>query len=376
VKILHVTPHLPPDQAANALLPAHLGRWSRDAGDEVSYLAHPPRAGEPAATAGAVAWIPPARSAGLARWLRLDSLAAARRIARVAGPLIDRADLVHLHSNGLLTEVVSWLAARRGRPCVLTLYGTEIWHYRRKRPVDLFTRMYERASHVTFYSRGLHDHALAAGLARPHLSVVYPPVVSRFQPADTAEREALRRRLGLTRANVLVNVKRLHPLAGQSDLVDAMPEVIRAHPDTELVICGTGPLRETLEAQARARGVDRHITFAGLVANDLVADYNRAADVFVLPSHLEALPTVAVEALACGTPVVSADHPGGVELHALFGDDVTVAPRENSPALAGALVRAIASKRRVSGASLDILTREFGPDAVRARYEAIYRSLV
>ena len=52
--------------------------------------------------------------------------------------------------------------------------------------------------------------------------------------------------------------------------------------------------------------------------------YAAVADVFVLPSLLEALPTVAVEALACGTPVVSADHPGGVELHELFGDDVQV----------------------------------------------------
>jgi glycosyltransferase involved in cell wall biosynthesis len=374
--ILHVTSHLPPDQAANALLPAHLGRWNRERGDEVSYLAQPPRAGEPAPAAGPVAWIPPARSTGLARRLRLDSLAASRRIARIAAPLLDRADLVHLHSNGLLTEVVSWLAARRGKPTVLTLYGTEIWHYRRKPLIDLFTRMYERAAHVTFYSRGLHDHALGLGLARPNLSVVYPPVVARFQPAEASARDALRRTLGLTRTNVLVNVKRLHPLAGQADLIDAMPDVIRAHPDTELVICGTGPLRETLEAQARARGVASHVTFAGLVANDLVADYNRAADVFVLPSRLEALPTVAVEALACGTPVVSADHPGGVELHGLFGEDVAVVPRENSPALAQALIRALEAKRRVSAGTLATLVREFGPEAVRARYDAIYQSLL
>jgi hypothetical protein len=44
VRICHVTPHLPPDQAANALLPYHLGCWARDAGDEVSFIAHPPRA--------------------------------------------------------------------------------------------------------------------------------------------------------------------------------------------------------------------------------------------------------------------------------------------------------------------------------------------
>ena len=45
MRILHVTPHLPPDQAANALLPWQLGNWARGRGDDVEYVAHPPRAG-------------------------------------------------------------------------------------------------------------------------------------------------------------------------------------------------------------------------------------------------------------------------------------------------------------------------------------------
>ncbi len=44
MRVLHVTPHLPPDQAANALLPWQLGTWAAQAGDEVEYVAHPPRA--------------------------------------------------------------------------------------------------------------------------------------------------------------------------------------------------------------------------------------------------------------------------------------------------------------------------------------------
>lgn len=306
--------------------------------------------------------------------LRIESLAAARRIARAAAPLLERAGLVHLHGNGLLTEVVSWLAARRGLPTVLTLYGTEVWHYRRRRPVDLFTRMYVRADRVTFYSAGLHDRALAIGLGRPGLSVTYPPVVERFAPASDEERRALRRSLNLTRRLVLVNVKRLHPLAGQRYLIDAFAALLREHPDAELVICGTGPLRAELEGRASALGIAGHVRFAGLVDNERVADYNRAADLFVLPSLLEALPTVAVEALACGTPVVSADHPGGVELHTLFGEDVTVVPREQDAPLAEALSRFLAAPRRTLPATEATLAREFRPHAVRDRYLAVYRA--
>nr|AHZ45625.1 glycosyl transferase group 1 [uncultured bacterium] len=374
--ILHVTPHLPPDQAANALLPAHLGAWGADAGIEVAYLAHPPRAGSPAPVAGPVTWSTPSHGGGLLKALRFRSIAASRRIAQEADPLLARAALVHLHSNGLLTEVMARLARRRGIPTVLTLYGTEIWHYRPKRIVDLFTAMYRSASAVTFYSRGLYDRAIELGLTRPNLVVAYPPVVERFAPVDPSVRADLRRRLGLSRRHVLVNVKRLHPLAGQVHLLDAMPAVLQAHPDTELVICGTGALRGELEARAAALRIAGHVRFAGLVDNEVVADYNRAADVFVLPSLLEALPTVAVEALACGTPVVSADHPGGVELHGLFGDDVAVVPREDGGRLAAALVERLAAPRRTLPATAGILDRHFRPAAVRGQYFALYDRLV
>lgn len=382
MRICHVTPHLPPDQAANALLPYHLGRWSRDAGDDPCFISHPPRqsdGGSPAVELpGPVTVVPPhQRAGGLAGALRIGSAAAAWRIAKVAGPLVERADLVHVHSNGLLAEYCARLAVRAGKPVVLTLYGTEIWHYRRKRfGVDLFTSAYRAASAVTFYSRGLLDFAAGLGLDRPNLHVVYPPIATEFQAADLAARDAARAQLGIVARHLLLNVKRLHPLAGQEHLIEAMPAILAAHPDTLLVVCGTGALAGELQATARRLGVERHVRLAGLVDNATVAVYNRAADLFVLPSLLEACPTVALEALACGTRVVSSDNPGGVELHGLFGDDVAVVPREDPESLASAIVRALGEPARTRPETAVALEREFRPKAVAARFFAIYDSVM
>jgi glycosyltransferase involved in cell wall biosynthesis len=281
---------------------------------------------------------------------------------------------VHVHSNGLLAELAVLLARRRRKPVVLTLYGTEIWHYAPKRlGPDLFTRAYHRASVVTFYSERLFARARELGLTRRGMETVYPPVGPQFSWHDERAQAEARESLGIASRHVLVNVKRLHPLAGQRFLIEAMNEVIRTHPDTRLVICGTGALLDDLKAVARSAGVERHVTFAGLVDNALVARYCAAADLFVLPSILEALPTVAVEALASGTPVVSADNPGGLELNDLFGPDVALVPREQPLPLARAIVEFLLEKRRTSQATRETIEREFRKAGVAARYRAIYQ---
>lgn len=388
MRICHVTSHLPPDQGANALLPVHLGQWARQAGDAPSYIAHPPRAlGN--ATAGGLAeverslpgpatWIE-ARARG--RWVpvasQVSTLFELARMRRDTRDALAGADVVHVHSNGLLPEAVALLASRMRKPVVLTLYGTEIWHYAPRRfGLDLFTRAYTSASHVTFYSEGLMDRAIELGLSRDHLTVVYPPVADYFQRLNESARQAARKELGLRERHVLLNVKRLHHLAGQRHLIEAMPSILRAHPDARLVICGTGPLREALQAHAASLGVDAHVTFTGLVDNRTVARYQEAADLFVLPSALEACPTVAVEALACGTPVVSTDNPGGIELGRLFGDDVRVVPRENAAALAAATIAFLSDKRRTAPHSDETVREHFGPRNVAARFREVYHAAV
>jgi glycosyltransferase involved in cell wall biosynthesis len=376
MRILHVTPHLPPDQAANALLPWQLGVWAREAGDDVEYVAHPSSAGRPTQLPGPVSWVPRRSSGFIGRTLRVGAVWAAYRIWRSLRGRIAAADIVHVHSNGLLAELAVLLARRRNKPVVLTLYGTEIWHYQRKRAIDLFTRAYHAASFVTFYSERLMHRAHELGLSRRGARVVYPPVGAQFSRHDERAQGEAREALGIFNRHLLVNVKRLHPLAGQRYLIEAMNEIIRRHPDTRLVICGTGPLLKDLQGVARSAGVERHVEFKGLVDNAVVARYCAAADLFVLPSLLEALPTVAVEALACGTPVVSSDNPGGLELRDTFGPDVAIVPREQPLALASAIGHFLEQKRRTLAGTVEAIEREFRPAAVAAQYREVYQSLV
>lgn len=376
--ICHTTPHLPPDQAANALLPVILGRCAVDTGHSVAYVSHPPQFSSGVRDLpGPVTWIP-RRDRSPASWLRhkTRSVHQALRIAWHAAPLVRRSDLVHLHSNGLLVEMVSWLAQRFGIPTLLTMYGTEIWHYERRSLFDPFTHAHNAAGKVTYYSERLRQRAAEVGLRQDHTHVVHPPVATPFTRADSEQRLQARAELGLDARHVLLNVKRLHPLGGHRYLIDAMPAIIRAHDDVQLLICGSGPLRKELEARARQRGVDRHVRFEGLVENDSLASYYAAADVFVLPSVLESLGGVALEALACGTPVISTDTPGGIELAELFGTDVTIVPREDEAALARAVAAFLSDGHRASGTTGERIERELRPATVSRRFGEFYEHLV
>ena len=77
MRVCHVSPHLPPDQAANALLPAELGRWTHARGHEVTFLAQAPRQGGTQAVdlPGRVRHVSNVRSpSALSRALRVDTL--------------------------------------------------------------------------------------------------------------------------------------------------------------------------------------------------------------------------------------------------------------------------------------------------------------
>ena len=259
MRICHVSPHLPPDQAANALLPAELGAWAPPPATRSRSVAQSPRKDGRGRAAG---WSGPprqrtprvvsSRAIPAGRFLACRARAISAALERDGRPV---GDLLHLHSNGLIIEVAAAWARRRGMPSVLTLYGTEIWHYKRRWPIDPFTRAYRSARRSRSTAAAARSSALARAWMRPGLSVVYPAVSRAFVPRDADTRAAWRRELGITEPRVVLNVKRLHELAGQRYLIEAFARVARGRDDVRLVICGTGPLQHDARGAGAARGV-------------------------------------------------------------------------------------------------------------------------
>lgn len=364
MNVLMVTPHLPPHQAANALLPHLLGQALRARGHAARFLTFgTQRDGED------VSYV--RRRGRRLRAIRIPQALEAAETWFKADPLVRASDVVHIHSNTWINQVAARLAVRRGRPYLLTHYGTEIWHHDGKD--DFFRTLNREAAHVAFYSQALLDRAQELGLPLRAASVVYPPVADDFRPLPCERREELRRQQLPDGGVLLVNVKRLHPLADQATLLEAFVRVRARRSDARLLIAGSGEKEAELKALAARLGLADRVGFLGLVPNDAVAELTGAADLFVLSSLLEATPTVALEALACGTPVVSSDNPGGVELARLFGDDVGVVPKRDPDALAAAVLAFLERPRRTRDETARMISARFRLDAVVERYLALYR---
>jgi D-inositol-3-phosphate glycosyltransferase len=170
----------------------------------------------------------------------------------------------------------------------------------------LVTLTADRIVAASPHEKGLLMRLYGAGDQR--VSVIPCGVnLDRFQPRDRA---AARAALGLPAPDggqVVLFVGRLEPLKGVELLIDAVAELEDSAP-LLLIVGGddrAAVYQAALRARAAAAGIEARTRFVGAVAQELLPDYYSAADVCVVPSYYESFGLVALEAMACGVPVVA-----------------------------------------------------------------------
>ena len=216
------------------------------------------------------------------------------------------------------------------------------------------------------------------GVDPGRVAVIAPGVdLDMFRPKD---RSVAQDRLGVTEPSVVLYVGRLEPLKGLDILVRAVADLAMAD-STRLIVVGGDPdsdeLVGDLEALALSVGIAERLTFAGAVPQQDLPWYYSAADVLVLPSHYESFGMVALEAMACGTPVV-VSRVGGLKTFVRNGESGYLVPWRCSDPFSQQIEMILAnpSLRRAMGDAALTSARRMGWTGVSARLMHFYNSLI
>ena len=175
-------------------------------------------------------------------------------------------------------------------------------------------------------------------------------------------------------APVVANVAALAPHKGQKHLIAAAADLVRALPDARVLIVGDGELRDTLQHQIAALGLERHVMLAGFRAD--VIGILKSVDLVVMSSVTEGLGSVILEAMACRRAVVGT-RAGGIP--EAIEDSVTglLVPPRDEHALAEALIQLLPDHARrltMGEAGRARVEAEFSLDALVRGTLAVYET--
>jgi N-acetyl-alpha-D-glucosaminyl L-malate synthase BshA len=257
---------------------------------------------------------------------------------------------------------------------VTTLHGTDITIVGTERAYRPVTRYgIERSDGVTVVSHWLERETRRIFDVDRELRVI-PNFVDpeRFRPNGDA---AFRVRIAAPEEKILVHASNLRPVKRVQDVVRVFAKVRAAMP-ARLVLVGDGPELPRAMELADSLGVRRSVVFAG--QQESLESLLAAADLFLLPSEFESFGLAALEALACGTPVVATDS-GGVREVVTEGKTGHLCGVGEVDCMASHAIQLLADEELHAeysrAARADVLERYHEP-AVITQYERFYEEIL
>jgi N-acetyl-alpha-D-glucosaminyl L-malate synthase BshA len=295
----------------------------------------------------------------------------------------EKLDLLHVH-YAIPHASAAWMAqqilATHGIhiPFITTLHGTDITLVGRDASFEpVITFAMERSNGLTAVSQSLKDdtyrhfplkHASEGG---PGIRVI-PNFIRLDRYANMVD-EALRKRFAPNGEKLLVHVSNFRPVKRVEDVVKVFLKV-RENIPARLLLIGDGPERARIETLCRSVECDG-ITFLGRMTAP--EEVMASCDLFVLTSETESFGLAALEAMACGIPVVSTDTGGipEVNIHGESGLLSAVGDVDAMAANALTILGDPATQQHYRAGALREAER-FSLERVLPQYEALYNEVL
>jgi glycosyltransferase involved in cell wall biosynthesis len=254
-------------------------------------------------------------------------------------------DLIHVHGHPYLSSLLAGKIAKRyGKPLVLTQHNTFIEYnnffdtVEKLNDLAIGKQVLKEADRIVVVSNATKKYVLSLGAAPEKIRVLHNGVdLTRFKPV-TEIKEEMRKKLGIPQdRSVALTVRRLVYKNGIDTLIESAKIAIKKNPKLVFIAVGKGPdFKEVREKIAQLR-LQKNFRLTGFVSDKELPRYYNTADFFVLPSKSgEVFPLVALEAMACGLPVIATNVGGTSEI--LKEDYGKLVPPNSPESLAKAIL--------------------------------------
>ncbi|MBS1902711.1 MAG: N-acetyl-alpha-D-glucosaminyl L-malate synthase BshA [Bacteroidetes bacterium] len=299
-------------------------------------------------------------------------LALASKMVEVAR--YEKLDLIHAHYA--IPHATSAYLAKQilggDLKIVTTLHGTDITLVGQEPSFEPLMKFSIEASDiVTSVSEFLKRETIENyGIRKDVIAIPNFVDTEIFRPIPTAKN--LRRMLAPNAEKVLVHVSNFRAVKRVSDAIKAFKLVLDRGVKAKFLLVGDGPDRAECESLARQLGIWNHTRFLGKQAE--LASILSASDIFLIPSGNESFGLAALEAMACGLPVISSDIGGLPEVN-VDGKTGYIVPMGNVEALADRTYSLLTNeplRQQMGKAALDHATGNFTKEQIVPIYEQAY----
>ena len=288
-------------------------------------------------------------------------------------------DLMHVH-YAIPHAVSAYLARQvlrrtnKNLKFITTLHGTDITLVGLEPSfMPLVKFSFEESDGVTTVSRFLKEKTLTNYNIEKDIEVIYNFIdIEKFKPNQS---DLFRKHIAPNGEKVLVHTSNFRIVKRVTDTIRVLEKVKKEVP-AKLVLVGDGPDRSECERLARELDIHKDVVFLG--KQDGLTEILNAADIFLMPSQSESFGLSALEAMACGVPVVSSSVGGLPELN-IHNETGYIAEIGDIDRMAKYVIELLTNEKRYksfSKNSRERAVKNFDKNLIVPKYVAYYEKIL